>query len=223
MSNAVVKYEKPELPVAAEAQETANALQIIDQDTYEFAMEMAREWKEAMELWEDKRKTYADPINKLKQQVQDDFMPVINGFKAAIDAVKAKGKRHLQTEELKRIEKQRELDAAHAETQKKAQATAALIADTNPTLSAALTAAATVSSAPVVAGPAKVAGAVPRKRWKGKIVDRKDAIFSLLANPALAALVIVDQEGLNKAIAASKGELKIGGVENYQDTDIALT
>ena len=88
--NQVVAYESPAFPVGNSFILQAEALEVDDQVTYDIAVGVAREFKQLAANWEAKRKTYADPVNKLKDQIQADFMPIINALKEAESVAKRK-------------------------------------------------------------------------------------------------------------------------------------
>jgi hypothetical protein len=223
MSNEIVKYEKPAMPSVGSAERMAAILVVEDQETYDVAMSTAAEWKAEREAWEAKRKSYADPVNVLKDMIQADFMPIIRGYDAAIAMAKAKGVTFLKAEEQKRLDAQAAADKAYRDAQVAAEAAAKKLEKKNPEAAEAVREAAQLMAATIVAPTvAQSSGNSAPKKWKGRVTDAQRFIAFVAANPAYSALLEIKQGDLDRMINASKGGLKFDGVENYQDVSITL-
>jgi hypothetical protein len=72
--------------------------------------------------------------------------------------------------------------------------------------------------APVVAAPEQAGG---RVTWKGRCNDKMKLLHFIVANPAYAGLVDVDQTALTQMAKAQKGGMKIDGCEAYQEHGLA--
>jgi hypothetical protein len=222
MSN-VVQYEKPAMPVVAAVASQAASIVVVDQDTYDFAIDVAKELKRERDLWEEKRVSYKKPLDDLIKLVQADFVPVIQSYDAAVALIKRKAIDWSNAEEAKRAAAQAEANRVFREQQAAAEKAAAKLEKKDPVAAEALREINAVASAPVVA-PAveQAAGDSKRKSYKGKVVN-EDALFAFVAShPECRAVFKLDQGALNKLINAAQGRLSIPGVETYVDTVLAI-
>lgn len=219
-----VTYEKPsDLTVVGAMVKGAKQIIVVDQDTYDNAVEYMKDWKARRDVIEAKRVQYVTPLNELKAAIQADFTPVIEDYDAAIRIVKATAITWVKEQERIQREKQAEDDRIAREAREAAEKAAAKLERKNPEAAAALRESAAVITAPIAA-PAFVAakGASTRKTWKGKVVDAQAFLAHVAAHPEFMAAVEFKQIELNRIAALYKNAVKVPGLDLYEDTGMAV-
>lgn len=175
--------------------------------------------KDSYKVLEDKRVGIVGPVNKLKDKLQALFKPDLEKYKEAERLLKATlGKYYAIEEEKQRKEQKRLQEIAEREERKKREALEKRAqnaeAKGNTGKAEELREEKEIVHAPVAIAPviAKPKGISTRKTWKGKVLNK--------------ALVpdeykIVDMGMVNKMAQASKGLIKIPGVEIYSEDIIS--
>jgi len=220
----VVQYEKPDLPVAGDAEHAAMRVIIDDQFTYELASKQAVAMKERRDEIEAMRKSIVDPINKAKDAVQAMFTPVTVGYDSAIRIIKAKMVHYVNEQAEKQRLAQAEADRiARAAAEAAEKAAAKLEKKGKVEEAEAIREIAAVAAAPVVAPMVEqVGGNSVRKVWKTKLVDLQALAAFIAEHPDYINLISYNQSAGDRLAAAVKGKIRIGGVQVYEDSIVAL-
>jgi uncharacterized membrane protein YqiK len=224
MTNAVATYEKPTFPAVTEFENRVALITVVDQDTYDLATEEIRYFRGIADTWEAERVRRKQPIDQIVKQLQDDFMPVINGAKQAESSIKAMQKAYMIAEERKRAEAQAEANRIAAAAQAEAAAKAAKLEAAGKVEQAqAVRAVAEVTTAVTIAPTAvKSSGTALPKRWKGRVTNVSEFLAGIASNPDRHHLVDILQAKIDRAIHETKGKMHLPGVENYEDFDIRV-
>ena len=220
----LVQYDKPDLPTVGAATAKANMIVIDDQTTYEIASTTVSRIKARRAEIDSMRKSIVDPINKAKDAVQAIFNPVLADYDAAEKVVKAKMVDYVNAQEDIRRKAQAEADRIAREAAAKAEKEAARLEKKgNTEAAAAVREIAAVTSAPVVAPlVAQVGGNSVRKVWKAKVTDWVALVKCVAEHPEYLSLFSFNQSVADKLFAATDGNLKIAGIEAYQDSVVAI-
>ncbi len=225
MGNSVATYEKPStLPSIAGFESRVALITVVDQDTYDLATDDIRYFKDIAATWEAERVRRKQPIDAIAKQLQDDFMPVITAAKMAETTIKGMQKTFLISEERKRLAAQAEVNRIAAAAAAQAEKEAAVLAKKGKVAEAAAVREMVAVTVPVTVAPTamKSAGTSTPKKWKGKIKDTEVFLAYVAKNPAYWALVEILQGSIDRMIHASKGQIVLPGVENYEDFDIRV-
>jgi hypothetical protein len=222
--NTVVKYDTPKLPVAGYATEMASRIIIDDQDTYEIGSIAAKAAKARRDEIEAMRKTIVDPINAAKDAVQKIFTPVIADYDNSISLIKSKMVTYVNEQAEIQRKTQAEADRLAREAAIAAEKAAAKLEKKgNIEMAAAVREVAAMAPAAVVAPMVtQVGGNSVRKVWKAKISNWVELVQFIAANPDYLNLISFNQGVADKLMAATDGKLKIGGLEAYQDSIVAI-
>jgi hypothetical protein len=212
------------LAVGSKFIDQAMMLIVDDQVTYDIAIDTAKSFKNMWAVWEAKRKSYADPLNALKEQVQNDFMPILKGLTEAERITKNKALQYMAQQEEIRRKAQAELDRIAREAVIAAEKEAAKLQKAGKIEeAAAVRECAAVASAPVLAPAVTQSGGTgARKSWKGKVTDLAALVKCVAQHPEYINLIEIDQSALNKLAQATAGNLVLGGVEFYKDAVLAI-
>lgn len=214
-----VKFDAPALPVAGSAKQIAELVVVDDQVTCDLADERLTRLTLDGNAFEAQRKAIVDPINQAKNAVQALFKPVLDDIDEAKGIIKQKILAFRREQDRKRDQEQAALDRAAREHRAKLEAQAEKAADKgNVEKAAVLAATAAVISAPIATSTyVAPKGQSIRKTWKVRITDRVKLIASILANPAFAYLLLIDEAALNKLAVAMHGKVPLDGVESYEE------
>lgn len=120
-----------------------------------------------------------------------------------------------QAEEASEAERKRLLAQAEA-AERKAAAAAVKVEEKQEQ------AASVVEHVVTVSGPEKQTGESTRKRWKAKLTDKTALIAAAAANDVAASLLTFDQSAADRLATATKGAIKIQGIEWYTENILAV-
>ena len=220
----VVKYETPKLPPVGYATEMALRIVIDDQDTYEVASTAAKAAKARRDEIDAMRKTIVDPINAAKEAVQNIFNPVLKDYDNAISVIKIAMVTYVNEQAEIQRKAQAEADRVAREAAAAAEKAAAKLEKKGQVEAAeAIREIAAVAAAPVIAPlVTQVGGNSVRRVWKAKITDWVALVAFIAANPDYLNLISFNQSVADKLMAATEGKLRIGGLEAYQDSIVAI-
>jgi hypothetical protein len=220
----VISYEAPALPIGNSFIQQAQALEVDDQVTYDIAIDTAREFKKLAADWEAKRKSYADPLNKLKEQVQADFMPIINALKEAETVAKRKAVAYIEEQEQVRRRAQAEADKLARIAAEEAESAAAKLEGSGDVEAAAAVReiAALMPAAVVEPLVEQSGGTNVRKVWKSEVTDWVALVKFIAANPTWVSLLKFDYSAADRLASATKGAAVIDGVTFRQESVLAI-
>jgi hypothetical protein len=220
----LVQYDKPDLPAVGAATAKANIICIDDQTTYEMASDVVVRIKTRRGEIDAMRKSIVDPINKAKDAVQAIFNPVLADYDAAEKIVKTKMIAYVNEQEEIRRKAQAEADRVAREAAAKAEKEAAKLEKKgNVEAAEAIREIAAVTSAPVIAPlVTQVGGNSVRKVWKARVTDLPAFLAALANHPEYHGLVTFNQAAADKLVSATNGNLRIAGLETYQDSVVAI-
>ena len=129
-------------------------------------------------------------------------------------------------------EKQRAIEAAARfkaeKLRKEGDEKAAAAAERKAAAAAVKVEAQTEAAASVIApvveicGPEKVSGTSTTKRWKARLTIKDMLIKEAATNDLAASLLIFDQQAANRLATATKGSVKIPGVEFYTEESVNI-
>lgn len=190
----------------------------------ELAGEELRSIKAMIKSLDDKRKAITRPLDAAKTATMDLFREPLAVLERAQEVIRtAIGKFQAEQARLAR-EAQIRADAEAAEARKKIEEEAKAAAEAGqPELAATLTDAASLMIGPVGAVvQTKVKGLGSRSTWKSRVTNVVAFIeYAIKSERAdLLAMVSIDQSALNKYAVATKGAMKIPGVEFYEDSTV---
>lgn len=224
MTQAIALYEKPTFPAVAEFEKRVALITVVDQDTFDLATEDIRYFKEIGATWEAERVRRKQPIDAIVQQLQADFMPVINGAKKAESDIKAMQKTFLVAEEKKRVDAQREANRVAEMARALAEKTAAQLVASGKIQQAAAVETAAAMIVPITVAPTAVKskGTSTPKKWHGRAIDFRALMTYVAEHPEYHQFFEFQQSALDRAIHAANGKLVLPGVENYEDFDIRV-
>jgi hypothetical protein len=213
-----VSYAAPALP-ALTATSVAKAVEIDSQEMYEYANAQLVLVKDQWTTFEKQRKAIVDPINTAKNAVQALFNPVLDDLAGAERVYKASMLTYQRELDQKRREEQAALDEAARKERERLEKMATKEAAKGHTEKAeVLHATAAVITAPIATSTyVAPKGLGTQKKWKGRITDKVKAIQALLARPEYLELLSIDEAGLNRLAVATKGALKLEGIECFED------
>jgi hypothetical protein len=198
----------------------ANGLVVSNAEEYRLALEKVKEIKAARNRWIS---CWAD----LKAKTYSAWKEVVGNEKAGTDILdkaeeiaKQKADTWLQEEEGKAQEEQRRLQAIADENARKERERLEKQASKlkTPELKEERMAQAEMVEAPVikVETPQAVEGASVRKTWKARLVDMDALIASATPGSVAASLLQFNERAANSFASSTKGNVKINGVECYE-------
>lgn len=210
-------------------------IKITSQENYDHCGELLVQIKQMINLLEDDRKSIIKEPDGIVRSVNAHYKSVRDKLENGERVMKAARQQFFAELERKRIEQQRKLEAEAAEERRKAEAKAeeerrkaeAYREQGKETLaakaearaeSAEVKAATTV--APIVQEVSAGKNSSMRKYLRVEIVNEQAAKLYCLNNPALCGYVTLDIKGIEKLINASKGVIKVEGVnvtEEYRE------
>lgn len=198
----------------------ANGLVVSNAEEYRLALEKVKEIKAARNRW-------ISCWSDLKAKTYSAWKEVVGNEKAGTDILdkaekiaKQKADTWLQEEESKAQEEQRRLQAIADENARKERERLEKQASKlkTPELKEERMAQAEMVEAPVikVETPQAVEGASVRKKWKARLVDMDALIASATPGSLAASLLQFNERAANSFASRTKGNVKINGVECYE-------
>jgi hypothetical protein len=226
MTTAVAQYETPtDLPQKSALVSAAESMIVVDQDTFEYALECAKDWKATWNRVEEERVKRRAPIDALYEQLASDFKPILDTLNACINIAKGKATKWQAEQKALALKRQQELDAAAAAAAKDAEAKAkALEKKGNIEAAEAVRQVAAVTTAPVVAPTVtRVAGTSNRANWQGRIENDIEFVAWLATSHPefIASCIDFKLAGLNALAKLYRGK-PIPGLKQSNEEKIAL-
>jgi hypothetical protein len=198
----------------AEIQTTTQALQVVDQESYNFADQIAARCARAIKKIETDCAPAIEAAHKAHKAAlaqRDNWIAPIKTLKADIDA-KMKTWWRKEQERLEQIRRYEE-EKARREAEERALEEAQALEDMGFTDAAdEILAAPVVTPTIHIQEPQKGAGVSYRENWKAEVVDINALIKAIAAGLAPAAYLMPNESALNAAAKAFKGTVQIPGV-----------
>lgn len=226
MSTAVATVVEKDLPIVSIATLDGRMahITVVCQDTYDIATQEIKFQRGVAKQMDDERVRRRRPLDQQFDQLQADFMPVINAANANEKTLKALQKAFLIAEEKKRVEAERAVQAVADEAAAALVAKAAKLEEKGQVEQATALRALAANPTAVTVAPTvtKSAGTSLPKKWKGRITNVAAFLADVAANSDRHYLVEILQSKLDRAINETKGQMHVAGVENYEDFDIRV-
>jgi len=196
---------------------TANAIEVVDQDSADNAGKFVKECMSAKKKLEDRRKEITKPLDDAKKSIMDLFRGPTDTIEKARNTVKGKITKYANEQERIAREERRKAEEKARREQEKAEARAREYAEQGREDLAEKweTKAAEASVAPVNAGPekAKVAGVALRTYYEAEVTDLPAFLRAVADGRVPPACVKVEQGALNKFVGQFKGNVEIPGIK----------
>lgn len=226
MSDVLAPLANIKSPDVAEASVAANAAramamswEITDQDSYDLAAAELRAVKTRYKDLEAKRQELTVPLNQVLKGINSLFKPPMEGLEEVERILKRKMIGYTEEVERKRLEAERAAAEAARLAEEEAKILAEDIGLEQDTGEAAILAAA---AAPVVEVVAKTEGISKiRVTVKARVTDKAALIAAVATRPDLIDILSVNESALNALAKALGHNLKIAGVETYDDKTIS--
>lgn len=204
---------------AKQAQQTADFIVIVDQQSLEFATKEMNAMSARLKELDKLRKSITQPMDQAKKGVMALFNPPTEMYKRSIAVIKEGIARYTLEQERKAAEERARAEAM-AEAERKALEARAAESET-PQEAAAIREAAAMVIADAPAAPAKVKGMSTTKRWRGVVVDLGLFLEYAAKHPEVQQCFEVRQGALDRFIAATGGTVNIPGVEARQEVIVS--
>ena len=205
---------------------------------YEATLEVCKTVKQRYNSLEAERKKLVKPLNDEIKEINNEFKVVTSKLDSFEKTSKQAASVYFNKQEQLRIEQQKKLEAEAAEQRRKAEEKARIeaekvakyeaegrqkLADEARAREEAAQAKAVQTVAPVIETK-KPSGASFRKVWKirEENTDIKKAVEYCAANEQFKGFLIIDYKKLEKLCNATKGMVKVPGVDYYEDTITAV-
>jgi hypothetical protein len=200
--------------------EVVTDFRISSHEEAELAAEELRGISELIKSLDDKRKAITRPLDAAKKATMDLFREPLETLEQAKETIRRAIGAFQSEQRRLAIEAQARAEAEAAAARKAIAEQAKQAAAAGDAATAeALSAGAELMIAPVAAVAApKIKGMAERTAWKARVTDKTAFVLSATSRPELLALIEVDQSGLNKLAAATKGALLVAGVEFYEES-----
>ena len=201
---------------------------------YEATLEVCKSVKKKFNLLEGERKKLVAPLNEQVKEINNEFKVVTTKLTSFESTSKQAAGVYYNKQEMLRLEQQRKLEAQAAEERRKAEEKARLesekvakyeaegrqkLADEARAREEAAQAKATQTVAPVIETK-KSSGTSFRKVWKIREAntDLDKAVKYCANEEQFKGFLIIDYKKLEKLCNATKGMMKVPGIEYYEDT-----
>lgn len=219
---AVSYPQPPAIPGASTIIAVAEAITIEDQATYEIANETLRSVKAGIAAVKAEEDKIVPPLFAAHKAAKALFNKLYAPFTTAEGIIKPKMLAFVTAQEKARREAQAAADAAAKAERDRLAAEAAKAEKKGDAVgAAALSATASVITAPVVAAAFEQAkGAIVVKKWKGRVIDKGVFVAFVAEHQDYLHLLDVNESALNKLAAAMKENLHVGGVEAYEEASL---
>lgn len=226
MSDVLAPLASIKAPDIAEASISANAFlamarswEVADQDSYDLAASELRAVKTRYKDLETKRQELTVPLNQVLKGINSLFKPPMEVLEEVERIIKGKMIGYSDKVERERIEAERRAAEAARMAEEEAKILAKDIGLEQDTAEVAVLAAAAAPVAPIVAkaeGISKV-----RVTVKARVTDKAALIAAVATRPDLIDILTVNESALNALAKALGHNLKIAGVETYDDKTIS--
>ena len=219
-----ISYELPDSQALMLASQKAKndaefiASMIVDEQSLQLAVNSMTKISKRIKELNDLRLSITRPMDAAKKNVMALFKPAITAYEnAEIELKKGisqyKRKRDAELEIARREAEQKAMQEREALLQ------AAKNSDDEIHSEALIEVAASIVPDAVKA-PEKVSGATFVKRWKGRVTDLPAFLRFVADHPEFIDCISVNQGQLNRIISASKGRIKLEGVEAFEEETV---
>ncbi len=217
----IQRPQDPELVAAVTALAIARATTVQDQDGYDMAGVVMRDFKGKAKRLEEARVHLKEPVLEMSRRVDGMFQPAIKTFEEAARIVEGNMLTYRRAEANKRVEEERKArETAEAEQRRRDEqarkdadaARAAGNVETAAQIEDEARTAPPIVPAVQAAPPPTAAGVSARKIWKFEITDPAKVPREYL---------LVDESKIRKVVSAFKGATAIAGVRVYEDEILA--
>lgn len=206
--------------------ETISSVEIKNNEEYSGAAEMQITLKRAIKDIESDRKETVLPFNEKVKAINEKFKSVMDRLDNGVSKIGSAMIEWKRKEDLRIAEERRIAEAKAEEARRKAEAAAqkelekaqAYRDQGREEMAEKAEARAETKSEEAISVVApeiekqKVPGISYRSDFSIEVIDKEAAIPAMLANPAYADFVIIDEKGLNRMVKAVKGKMLIPGI-----------